>query len=445
MTRPRDEQWARGIGVAALVAALIVSMINVGGPADGRARDGGVPLRIDAMTADSSHRLARDITGRIGEHVARGSASSWPALTVQLTAIPSAPSRTILGDVAAAGAPLRWFDSLAVRDLSLSTAATVTPHPATMVNARVRTNGNPVSLVLRDAGGVLDSTRAAALPEGKGTRDTAYYASLRVRAVSVQAPLRAELWRAGQRVASASSTLPMAPTVRRVRLDAQPGWESKFVVTALEESGWSVDGSLTISPKARVQLGTSSTLDTARYSVAVVLDSGVADARALRAFVNSGGGLVMAGDALRDGTLGTLRPARIEDARAPIAGALLTDEPRRGLSAFHLDPAPQAVVLEHEDGEPVLVVARHGVGRVLAVGYRESWRWRMEGRDESADAHRHFWTQLLAAVAFASAPPAADSVTRAGAGDWPGDVAPLADLTARIGHCLLYTSDAADE
>ena len=58
----------------------------------------------------------------------------------------------------------------------------------------------------------------------------------------------------------------------------------------------------------------------------------------------------------------------------------------------------------------------------------------MEGRDESADAHRHYWTQLLATVAFAPAPPADDSVTRSAAGNWPGDVAPLADLTARIGH-----------
>jgi hypothetical protein len=139
---------------------------------------------------------------------------------------------------------------------------------------------------------------------------------------------------------------------------------------------------------------------------------------------------VIAGDALRDVTLSSVG-GRIAEERAPIAGALLTDEPRRGLAAFHLAAGPTSLTLEREGDDAVVVVARQRVGRVLASGYRGTWHWRMEGRDESADAHRRWWSDLVGVVAFAPAPD--DSASAAPVSRWPGDAAPIADLVARLG------------
>jgi len=418
MSRPRDERVARALGAAALAAAFMMSLLQSGGRGDDALASKAV--RVDARNADSSAWMARTIVATIARDPLAGALpAAWPTFPVTMAALPSATSRAILGDAALAGLPVQWVDSLGMRDLSVSAAAATTPQPATLLSMRVRSPDSATALVLRDAGGIVDSSNQAAL---------------RVRATSTRAPVKAEVWRNGQRIASARADAPDAPRIGRVRLFAQPGWESKFVVTALEESGWTVDGTLAISPKASVQLGIRASLDTLSHSVAVVLDSGVVDVRAVRSFVASGGGLVIAGEALRDPALASLGVARITHVHAPIAGALLTDEPRQGLSAYHLDPLPGATVLEGDSDESAVVVVRRGLGRVLAVGYRETWRWRMEGRDESADAHRQYWTQLLAAVAYASSPRTSLPTNSNDAVDAPGDGVPLADLIARVGQ-----------
>ncbi|MEQ1693462.1 MAG: hypothetical protein ABMA00_19390, partial [Gemmatimonas sp.] len=196
------------------------------------------------------------------------------------------------------------------------------------------------------------------------------------------------------------------------------------------------------SPTARVRIGAPEAVDTARYSAMIVLDSGLANARELRRFMGEGGGVLIAGEALRDPALASLYPARVASDRAVVAGALLTDQPRRGLPAYRLRPDRSAIVLEHEGPDAIVVVARRGVGRVLASGYRSTWRWRMEGVDGSVDAHRQWWSDLVSAVSFAPARLANDSVRATHVAGWPGDVAPVADLVARLGVASA-TSDAA--
>jgi hypothetical protein len=167
--------------------------------------------------------------------------------------------------------------------------------------------------------------------------------------------------------------------------------------------------------------------------VAVVLDSMAVDAAALERFVTAGGGLVVAGDALRSPSLGALRAARATEVRGAVAGALQTEAPRRGLERWLLEPAREAEVLVADTvspgrSEPTVVAVRREQGRLMAVAYRDSWRWRMQGTDAGLEAHRRWWDAVVSAAA--GAPPPSATV---GGDRWPGDAAPYADLVALIG------------
>jgi len=198
----------------------------------------------------------------------------------------------------------------------------------------------------------------------------------------------------------------------------------------MEERGWNVDGSLQLSPKTSVTVGTPSALDTARFAVVIVLDSGVTSVSTLTRYLTQGGGVIIAGDALRDAALTSILPASVSAQRSAVPGALLTNAPRDGLSLWRLTPRARTVVLQYDGSgarrTPAVVVQRRGAGRVLVSGYRETWRWRMEGNDDGIDAHRAWWNALVSDVAF-TPHSMRDEATSA----WPGDAAPYADLVAR--------------
>ena len=419
----RVERIARAVGVLALIVALLLSVTRSMRPITATARHQVPKLRIDARNADSAVAVARTIGALVVGNVMDERSASWPLLTVRLRVMPSLGVRAVLGGASSAGLSIRWRDSTGVRALALDASAVPMPQSPTLIAASVAVTSDSAStyaLTVRDAGSVLDSVEGTAVP-------------IRLRAAQLQGPVRALVWRNGETVVTAMVPVPLASAVRRVLFMGQPGWDAKFVVAALEESGWLVDGTLAMSPTARVRIGAPSALDTARYSAVVVLDSGVANARTLGRFVSQGGGAVIAGDALRDPGLASLLPARVNADRAVVAGALLTDQPRRGLSAWSLRAERGAIVLEREGSVAEVVVARRGVGRVLASGYRSTWRWRMEGREESVDAHRRWWTALVSAVAFTPPSTAGDTSGGGPVANWPGEAAPLADLIARVG------------
>jgi hypothetical protein len=133
-------------------------------------------------------------------------------------------------------------------------------------------------------------------------------------------------------------------TLRRVLVLGRAGWESKFIVRALEEEGWLVDASLRVTPKYAVVQGRPGTIDTARYAAVVAVDS----APSIAAYVRSGGGLVTRG--------------------------------RRH--------------------DTVAMAAEH-MGRVARVGYDSTWRWRMADGDSGVARHRAWWSAIVASVAYA--------------------------------------------
>ncbi|MHB1299107.1 MAG: hypothetical protein ACYC0B_11315, partial [Gemmatimonadaceae bacterium] len=62
---------------------------------------------------------------------------------------------------------------------------------------------------------------------------------------------------------------------------------------------------------------------------------------------------------------------------------------------------PDAVVLERRDSEVAAAARRVGAGRVVQMGYAETWRWRMQGEGASVSEHRDYWSRLVGAVAAA--------------------------------------------
>ncbi len=81
--------------------------------------------------------------------------------------------------------------------------------------------------------------------------------------------------------------------------------------------------------------------------------------------------------------------------------------------------------LESRDGRVIAAARRAGTGRVVQLGYDDTWRWRLGGAGDAPAAHRAFWSSVVSSAAYRAATPIA-----AGQG---GDAAPLASLYHDLG------------
>jgi hypothetical protein len=307
------------------------------------------------------------------------SAASPPRATVRGSMLPDARQRDWLVALRRTGLDVRWtaMDSPAG-------ALVVEPAPLPQLASRVVALAAPRSpLILTDALGRLDSTSTG--PDGVAT--------WRMDAVGL---LSTHLG-ASRPLAEARDSL----LVRPVLVVGQAGWESKFVVAALEENGWSVAARLLVAPGAVVRQGTTATIDTASISAVVVLDSTSSlDARAIARFINAGGGLVASGAGVSHPVLRAYLPPRGSNLPGVI-GALLGPAPREGLNVRSFATRTNQVALERRGDAPVVIGRRVGSGRVLAIGYDDTWRIRMTAPDESAPAaHRSWWSSMVSSVAL---------------------------------------------
>ena len=277
--------------------------------------------------------------------------------------------------------------------------------------ARVMLVGNErAEIALADSAGSLDVVRA-----GPGAT---------INVGTLVGVVRATLG------AYTAQTLASAGTRRgAVLVLSHAGWEGKFVMSALSEAGWVVRARIPVAPNVDVRDDGLLPLDTARYDAVVALDSSATEfAPAIARFVAQGGGLVAVGDAMSIDALrgivpaqpGTRRPGRIllaEDTLTP------ADLPVRPLADLRHD----ALTLEKEAAGVTLAARRAGMGRVLAVGYDESWRWRMLGGTSGVVAHRAWWSRAVGSVA---------PEREGGAVVQNGDAAPRAALIDALGPPL---------
>ena len=237
---------------------------------------------------------------------------------------------------------------------------------------------------LADDIGVIDSARAS----GGGV-------TFSVPALAGDARLTTGAQRARARAIDSLAT-------RRVVVLGAAGWEGKFVAAALEERGWSVELRLAVAPGLDVVQGTPLAFDTAGVAAIVALDATAARAAgAIVAFVRRGGGVVLAPDAAREAAFESLLAGRSGARVSPPVLAFLANEPRRALPLSPIGPLlADAVVLERRRDAVAVAARRVGVGRAVQIGYDDTWRWRMTGPEGAPEAHRRWWSALVAAAAY---------------------------------------------
>jgi hypothetical protein len=344
-----------------------------------------------------------------------GELAEWSALAkapdgihVQLDSAPSLIERAWLRALGGAGSRMTWSGNIPPVMIDAQPVAS----PTGVTRVFVAAPGGS-SVLVSDEVGVIDTVRAQsagatlALPSAGG---------------HLTASLKGALASAVQR----DSLL-----LQRVLVIGNAGWESKFVVAALEEEGWKVDAFIRVAPGIDVTQGSAAAIDNSRYSVVIALDGAAAPyANRMLEFARRGGGVVLAPRAASLDAMAPLRAGAVGRA-ASEAGAI---QASGSVSLATLPLAPitslrsDAVPLERRAGAVAIAARRIGAGRALQLGYEDTWRWRMGGAEGEGAVrdHRAWWTGLVSSVAYA---PQVSRMTTAA----PTDEAPMIGLVAAIG------------
>jgi len=348
-------------------------------------------------------------TGTLDQSVLELLRASHDTIDVTLDGIPDARARAMLRAVRGSGHALRISAPTAPAAVAVSAEREWRASGGTRLQI---VSSDSSRQVVADAAGLIDSIAIDS-------------AGLLTRA----GPLQGEL-QVGR--AAAPPLVSSAPAEARVLVLAAATWESRFLIAALEEAGWPVDAAVSVSPRVTITQGASQFPSRARHAIVVLLPGAPASAiAALPAFVRSGGGLVIVGEAARAGGLSSLRAGAAGATLSGEAGAEASDEPRHGLDLVPITTlADGSVPLESRDGRVAVAARRLGAGRVIQVGYDNSWLWRMGGNDESPVAHRRWWSSLLSGIVPQRAPV---SVVASTAEHDTLDAAPLAALARDLG------------
>ncbi len=238
-------------------------------------------------------------------------------------------------------------------------------------------------------------------------------------------------WRLVTSQGVAVPQLPRVSPARRVRVTGAVGWEARFIAVALSEAGWNVESDYTVNPgteAVRVRSrGALARLDTATHGALVIVGGAATVPPVLppdiAGWLAKGGGLVLVGGATAPG-LDAMVPATTGPRLPGSLGGVNTATPRDGLDALRLAPRGDAVVIERRGNAPVVAARREQLGRVVSVGYLDTWHWRMEGGESALEAHAAWWSSI---VASASRPPAMSAAASM------ADPSPLAALHATLG------------
>ena len=344
---------------------------------------------------------SRDLAARLAGWTRLPSAV---ALHVDVSTAPDPYLADWLGALRRAGHAVAWSGA----PPAVAIAADALSDPAGGVRIDVAApSGSEVTV--RDAASAIDSVRVAAL----GATMTA---SIAVDSIVAESR--------GQRF---SAPVPARTRVRAALVVGQVGWEGKFVVRALEERGWTVTARFGVSPRVDVTQGATAPLDTSRISVVIAIDSTIESLgmAAVERYVREGGGLVLAGTTGSSRAVAPLAPGSPGARTRP--AVLPPDTIGLGATGFYPVRAldPNATVLDRRAGGVSVAARRVGAGRVIQVGYDDSWRWRMAGGPGAEAAHRAWWSRVAGSVAYV---PGGGSAAGGGYG-----AAPVARLVERIG------------
>ncbi|MEP7066164.1 MAG: hypothetical protein ABI889_09045 [Gemmatimonadota bacterium] len=344
------------------------------------------------------------------------------ALDAALNAWTLAPEPTSV-HVTAAFAPAQkereWLRALARAGVRVSWSGDSLPATAIEVAARADPAGGVRAYVAASSGSGAMLSDAVGLIDTLDITRGANVLALRVTAGALDL-------RVGDQHARAFAPDSLLP--RQVVVLGRAGWEGKFAMAALEERGWKVSSRLRVGPNVFVTEGAPLALDTARTAAVIALDSSAASyASAIARFERSGGGVVLAGDAPQAPALRALAPGRAGTRIAAASLSFAGSTPRRALGFYPVvGLAGDAVPLESRDGYTIAAARRVGAGRVVQLGYDDTWRWRLAGTGDAPGAHRDYWSSVVSAAAYRATKPV-EGASRL------GDAAPLALLYADLG------------
>lgn len=344
--------------------------------------------------------------------IGRVSLSNWSSfpkapgrIHVQLDSVPSKIERAWLGALAGAGSSVTWSGDLAA--LMIDAQPVASPAGGTRILVAAPSGS---SVVMSDEVGVIDTLR----PHDAG-------ASVTLNSVADRLTARAN--------SSVASTVGQDSVVlHRILVIGDAGWESKFVVATLEEEGWKVDALIRIAPGIDVTQG-SAAIDTSRYSAVVALDAGASPyAKRIVEFARNGGGVILGPGAASLAAMAPLRAGVVgrptSETRGVQSGGAIN------LATLALAPITSlrsdATPFEKRGAAVAIAAERAGAGRVLQLGYEDTWRWRMRGGDGAVRDHRLWWTRLVSSVAYAPRIP----LTRRTIST---DQAPMAELAVALG------------
>jgi hypothetical protein len=295
-----------------------------------------------------------------------GALAKWSALAkapsriqIQLDSVPSPLERSWLGALAGAGSSVTWSGDLLPVMIDAQPAASPTRGTKVFVAAP---SGSAV--VMSDDIGAIDTVRA----QNAG-------AALALTSVAGKLTARVK--------GSVASTIPRDSVVlRKVLVIGDAGWESKFVVAALEEEGWKVDAFIRVAPGVDVAQGSAALIDTSRHSAVVALDGAVSSyVNRIIDFAQMGGGVVLAPQAASIDALAPLRGGAVGRSTSVAPTVQASGSVR--LATLPLAPVTSlrsdAVPLETRAGAVAIAARRISTGRVLQLGYEDTWRWRMGG------------------------------------------------------------------
>ena len=363
------------------------------------------------IVRSAAPRGSAEVHERTDSHALQAALAAW-------TLAPEPTAVHVTASFAPAAREREWLRALARAGVRVSWSGDSIPATAIEVAARTDPAGGVRAYVAAPAGSSAVLSDAVGLIDTVDVTPGANALSLPVTAGALDLLVRDQRARA----AAPDSILP-----RQVSVLGRAGWEGKFVMAALEERGWKVSSRLRVGPNVFVAQGTPLALDTAHTGTVIALDSSAASyARAIVAFERSGGGVVLAGDAPLAASLRTLASGRAGARVAAASLSFASATPRRALGFFPIVAlASDAVPLESRDGRVIAAARRAGAGRVVQLGYDETWRWRLAGMGDAPAAHRDYWSAVVSAAAYRSAKPVSAAAAI--------DAAPLASLHADLG------------
>lgn len=346
--------------------------------------------------------------------VERASSAELPARLPAWTRTPATVALHSTLDGGASPRAITWLAALRHAGHSVtwsgSTApAVVVAEPVVEPNGGIRVNvaaPQDSRVTVADMAGAIDSVRVA----GLGATFTLPLA------------LDSLTLRIGEQAITVARPVNVEP--RGVLVVGDAGWEAKFVAGALEESGWKVFTRFAVAPGIDVRATAQPQIDTAHVAAIVGIDSSIVTLGAsVQRFVEQGGGLILAGSAASARTVSALAAGVV----GPRARRNVAASDTIGLGTTGYFPVASvredAVALERRASGVAVAARRVGAGRVLQIGYDDSWRWRMAGAPGSDVAHREWWSRVVSSVAFGPAP----------AGQTSTFDAPVASLFNRLG------------